>query len=180
MPSNESIVSEYVAMLADKLETGQAREHAYRPVFEKFILALDIQARPLNEPKRSKVGAPDFAFTHLDLILGYAEMKDLGTDLDHVEKSEQMERYLIGYSNLILTDYLEFRFYKNGAKYGEPISIGTVLDRQILPKPEAFGELVNVLRDFLTSAPEKIKSGERLAKIMGGKARRIRDNVQRY
>lgn len=176
----EEIVGTYVEGLREKLKTGQAREHAYRSVFEKFILALDIQAHPLNEPKRSKVGAPDFAFTHSDLILGYAETKDLGADLDRVEKSEQMERYLVGYSNLILTDYLEFRFFKNGTKYGDLIRIGTLSGERILPNQKVFSELVGALQDFLTSPPERIKSGKRLAKIMGGKARRIRDNVKRF
>lgn len=180
MKSSEEIVAEYISAISDKLKTGQAREHAYRPVFEKLILALDIQARPLNEPKHSEFGAPDFAFTHRDLILGYAETKDLGVPLDRVEKSEQMARYLVGYSNLILTDYLEFRFFKNGMKYGDPICIGTLSGGHIKPIPEAFNELVDALQDFLTSAPERIKSGKRLSEIMGGKARRIRDNVLRF
>jgi hypothetical protein len=139
MKTPEEIVEEYIAGLNEKLKTGQAREHAYRSVFEKFILVLDIQAHPLNEPKRSSVGAPDFAFTHSDLILGYAETKDLGVDLSQVEETEQMERYLVGYSNLILTDYLEFRFYKNGSRYSEPIRVGSVVDGQIEPNPEAYG-----------------------------------------
>src|SRR5690606_12795465 len=40
--------------------------------------------------------------------------------------------------------------------------------------------LVHELQAFLEKRPEAIKSGRRLAVIMGGKARRIRDNVAEY
>ena len=169
----------YVADIEAKWKTGHAREHTYRPVLEAFISALGIKAHALNEPKHSEHGAPDFVFTRGDLILGYAETKDLGADLDKVEKSEQMKRYL-GYSNLILTDYLEFRFYKNGARYGEPVRIAALRSDRIESATEHFEELENALKDFLTSPPERIKNGKRLAEIMGGKARRIRDNVRRF
>jgi len=52
----------------------------------------------------------------------YIETKDIGVSLDKVEKSDQMRRYY-GYTNLVLTDYLEFRFYRNGIYYVEPIKI---------------------------------------------------------
>src|SRR3989344_2190895 len=169
----------YIADIEAKWKTGHAREHTYRPVLEAFISALGIKAHALNEPKHSEHGAPDFVFTRGDLILGYAETKDLGADLDKVEKSEQMKRYL-GYSNLILTDYLEFRFYKNGARYGEPVRIAALRSDRIESATEHFEELENALKDFLTSPPERIKNGKRLAEIMGGKARRIRDNVRRF
>ena len=176
---NKEAAGDYVAGIESKFKTGQAREHTYRPVLEQYISALGIKAFPLNEPKHSEHGAPDFVFTRGDLILGYAETKDIGADLDKVEKSEQMERYL-GYSNLILTDYLEFRFYKNGVRYGEPLRVGSLAHGGIEPNQSAYDELENALKDFLASPPERIKNGKRLAKIMGGKARRIRDNVRRF
>ena len=33
-----------------------------------------------------------------------------------------MRRYY-GYANLVLTDYIEFRFYRNGIRYQDPIKI---------------------------------------------------------
>src|SRR3989344_2354770 len=90
-----------------------------------------------------------------------------------------MERYF-GYSNLILTDYLEFRFFRNGVRYAEPIRIGNIVDGKLISNDSTFDELANALSDFLASSPERIKSGKRLAEIMGGKARRIRDNVRHF
>ena len=172
-------VETYFAELAEKFKTGQAREHAYRPVFETLIKSLEPSLKILNDPSRSEHGNPDFVFLRGDITAGYTETKDIGIDLNKTEKSEQMERYL-GYSNLILTDYLEFRFFRNGQRYGESIRIGIIDNEKIIAKPEAFTELADALVDFLAGKPEPMKSGIRLAEIMGGKARRIRDNVLRF
>jgi len=174
-----SPVETYFSELAEKYSTGQAREHAYRPVFEALIKSLEPSLKILNDPSRSEHGNPDFVFLRGDITAGYTETKDIGVDLDKTEKSEQMERYL-GYSNLILTDYLEFRFFRNGQRYGEPIRIGISINGVLSARPEFFGELEDALLGFLSGTPEKIKSGRRLAEIMGGKARRIRDNVRHF
>lgn len=173
------VVEDYISSVEGKFKTGQAREHAYRPVFEALIHALDPALKILNDPSRSEHGNPDFVFLRGDVTAGYVETKDIGADLDKTEKSEQMERYL-GYSNLILTDYLEFRFFKNGLRYGEPVRIGIIENGKLIAKPEVFSELVDALIDFLAGKPEPMKSGRRLAEIMGGKARRIRDNMQHF
>ena len=174
-----SEIQKYFSELSSKFQTGQAREHAYRPVFEALIHVLDSALKILNDPSRSEHGNPDFVFLRGDITVGYTETKDIGADLDKTEKSEQMERYL-GYSNLILTDYLEFRFFRNGARYSEPIRIGVIENGKLIANPETFSQLADALTDFLASAPEPIKNGKRLAEIMGGKARRIRDNVRRF
>lgn len=177
--TNRKLVKEYFSAISDKFQTGQAREHAYRPVFESLIKSLDSSLKIINDPSRSEHGNPDFVFLKGDITVGYAETKDVGADLNKTEKTNQMERYL-GYSNLILTDYLEFRFFKNGVKYGENITIGKISGNKLTDDDKNFGELADVLSDFLKGEPEPIKSGKRLAEIMGGKARRIRDNAHHF
>jgi len=174
-----SIVEAYLKELTSKFRTGQAGEHAYRPALQTLIKEIDQTINPLNDPKRSEYGAPDFIFMRGDITAGYAETKDVGEDLDKVEKTEQMKRYF-GYSNLILTDYLEFRFFRNGERYGESIAIAEIVGNELTAKPNSFPLLIDALSDFLRGEPEPIRSGAQLAKIMGGKARRIRDNVRRY
>ena len=172
-------VSAYINEVSEKYKTGRAGEHAYRPTFEKLIKSLDQKLGVINDPKRTEYGAPDFVFVRGDLIAGYAETKDIDADLDKVEKTEQVERYL-GYSNLILTNYLEFRFFRNGERYGESIVIGKIKDNRIHIEEESVSLLEGAITDFLIAKPEAIKSGARLARIMGGKARRIRDNVKKF
>lgn len=171
--------NKYIAEIITTLQTGSAREHAYRPAFSDLMKALKPELKSVNDPARSEHGAPDFVFLRGDLTVGYTETKDIGVDLNKVEKSEQMQRYF-GYSNLILTDYLEFRFFRNGDRYCDPISIATLSANVIVPRQENYELLERTIKDFLDATPEKIKSGERLAKIMGGKARRIRENVVHY
>ncbi len=179
MTANQENITNYLTKVITTLQTGSAREHAYRPAIHELFEKIKPELNAVNDPARSEHGAPDFIFFKGSVIIGYAETKDIDVNLDKVEKSEQMKRYF-GYSNLILTNYLEFRFYKNGEKYGESVSIGELSGGVIVPKYENAVLLEKTIRDFLESKPEQIRGGERLAKIMGGKARRIRENVAQY
>ncbi|MBI2797948.1 N-6 DNA methylase [Candidatus Saccharibacteria bacterium] len=178
MPENQ--IERYIQEVKSAYQTGHAREHAYRPALERLMSSFPGTIG-VNDPKRSEFGNPDFIFlkrSNNSVVLGYAEAKDIDTDLDRVEKTNQLHRYA-GYDNLFLTNSLEFRFYKNGEKY-QTIGIGAIDDGQIELDSSNFSYLENELKAFLEQAPEKIKSGKRLALIMGAKARRIRDNVSAY
>ena len=154
----------------------------YRSDFEILTRGIfeSINVKRIDhDAKATKGNKPDFIVLKNDIPILYIEAKDIGTSLDKVEKSEQMARYY-GYANLVLTDYLEFRFYRNGIKYQEPIKIGTydIKGRNITSVPGHYEYLAKTLVEFTQSQREPIKSGKHLAKIMGGKAQRIRDNVK--
>lgn len=139
----------------------------------------DVEA--VNDPKQSEHGAPDFVFqrkSNLDVKLGYAEAKDIGVNLDNVEQSDQMHRYS-GYQNLFLTDYLDFRFFRDGIKY-QTVTIAKISDGQLVFDPDEYDRLENELKAFLELPPQKLTSGKRLAEIMGAKTRRIRDDLNHY
>jgi predicted helicase len=172
------IVKTFTQKIIQQYQTGHAREHAYRPALEVLfeeITGLSV----VNDPKRSENGAPDFVFLKGNIVIAYAEAKDITVNLAEVERGEQMKRYY-GYSNLILTNGLDFRFYKSGEKYCEPIIIGKIKNEQIELDESTFQLLADTIGDFIKSSKEPIKSGLVLAKIMAGKARRIRDNVNRF
>lgn len=175
----ESPVGAYVSAITAEFKSGQATEHAYRPALKALFEAVVSKLQAINDPKHSEHGAPDFALMRSkELSAGYAEAKDLKVNLDETEKSEQMERYL-EYGSLILTNSLEFRFYRHGNKYGEPIIIASIIGNEIVPNERAYSDLEDAIRTFLTQT-EKITSSTKLAKIMGDKARRIRDKVNEY
>lgn len=173
-------ISQYVKDIEQVWLTGKAREHAYRPALNQLMNGFgDIDA--INEPPRSEFGNPDFVFlkkSNKTIILGYAEAKDITIDLDKTEKTEQLNRYS-GYENLILTNYLEFRFFRNGEKY-RTIKIGEIKDYKLNFDIRQFEILQLEIKAFLELSPEHIRSGKRLAEIMGGKAYRIRNNVEDY
>lgn len=176
----QTAIVQYLEEITNQFYSGHAREHSYRPALERLMMSFD-KVHAVNEPKHSEHGAPDFVFlsdNNKDLILGYAEAKDVNVSLDKTEKTEQMGRYS-GYANLFLTDYLEFRFFRNGEKY-KTISLGHIEDNKLHKTPENSERLMRELEAFLEQTPEQIKNGKRLAQIMGGKARRIRDNVAAY
>lgn len=154
----------------------------YRTDFEILLQGIfeKINVRRIDHDPKAKHGnKPDFIVMKNDIPILYIEAKTIGESLDKIEKSKQMERYF-GYANLVLTDYVEFRFYRNGMKYQEPIKIAEYdLDKRTLtPLPDNFEFAAKTLIDFTQSHKEPIKSGEHLAKIMGGKAQRIRDNIR--
>lgn len=172
----QSSVSQYLADIQRELKTGHAQEHSYRPALKTLFEAL-TKLDVVNEPKGSAHGRPDLIFVKdKEIPIAWVEAKDLHINLDKVEKSEQMARYF-GYANLILTNGLEFRFFKNGKRYGEGVVVATKQDHAIDGKPEVFGPFERVLQGFIAAPADTIRSAEHLAKIMGGKAARLRDNI---
>lgn len=179
--SMQEVIQKYLTEVQKQLDSGQATEHSYRPALKELLNALNETIEAINEPKQSEHGAPDFIVIgkkNKDLKLGYGEAKIPGESLDKIEKSEQMNRYK-GYANLFLTDCFDWRFFRNGEKIFE-IKIGELTREKkaiVSLDPTTYPILAQEISNFLTQTPEKIRSGKRLAEIMGGKARRIRDNI---
>lgn len=175
----------YLKSVSKKFAHPETSEMGYRTDFE--VLLKDIfqsvnNLRIDHDAKANLGNRPDFIVRNHVIPILYIEVKDLVIDLDKVEKSEQMSRYF-GYANLILTDYVEFRFYRNGLPYEQqPIKIAEkdIKHRTIKPIPENFEKAAKTIIDFTRSHKEPIRSGKHLAKIMGGKAQRIRDNAKSF
>ena len=104
----------YLKEIEQTYRMGNATEHTYRSNLKKLLETLAPNVTATNEPKRVKCGAPDFIITQRQPPLGYIEAKDIGVSLDHAEHTDQMKRYLGSLANLILTDYIEFRWYVTG------------------------------------------------------------------
>lgn len=176
---------EYLKSISSKFTHDETSEMGYRADLEKLLkdIFISINVERIDHDARSKEGnKPDFVVYNHQVPILYIEAKNIGLSLDKIEKSEQMARYY-GYTNLVLTDYTEFRFYRNGEKYNfEPIKIAQVEKRtkSLVAKPENFEFLAKTLIDFSQSQKEPLKSGKHLAKIMGGRAQRIRDNIKQF
>jgi len=105
---------QYLNTLSDALKAGTATEHTHRPMLKTLLEALDPKLTATNEPKQIACGAPDYILTRGGFTVGYIEAKDVGKSLNEVERSDQLKRYRSALSNLVLTDYLEFRWYVDG------------------------------------------------------------------
>ncbi|MDP3740754.1 MAG: type ISP restriction/modification enzyme, partial [bacterium] len=180
----KNLFENYIQSTSSKFAHEETSEMGYRTDFETLIKGIfeSINVKRIDHDARAKQGnKPDFVVLNHDIPILYIEAKDIGVSLDKVEKSEQMARYY-GYANLVLTDYIEFRFYRNGIRYEEPIKIANynIKSRIITSIPENYEHVAKSLIDFAKSHKEPIRSGEHLSKIMGGKAQRIRDNTRQF
>ena len=165
-------ISAYLNQVSQRYATGMAREHAYRADLENLLRAFapkDCQI--INEPANvTQCGNPDFVLSKNNIPFGFLEAKDVGKNLDHKLYKEQFERYKNALDNLIITDYLEFRFYQKGVLV-EKIAIATLEGQQIIAKSENFELLGQKIVDFCLYRSQTIKSAAVLAKMMAAKAK---------
>jgi hypothetical protein len=129
--------------------------------------------RATNEPKRIKCGAPDVIVQHGQTPLGYIEAKDIGESLDKAEKSEQLKRYFESLNNVILTDYLEFRWYVNGEKR-ETVRLATPSGKKLKPDAAA-ADLVSLFQRFQAVQTPTLRNPKELAQRMAKLAQLIRE-----
>lgn len=171
-------ISEYLQKIEEALLRGNATEHTHRPALKRLIESLAPGVEALNEPKRVSCGAPDFVVSRSDgLILGYMEAKDIGKSLDEAGRSEQLRRYTESLDNLILTDYLEFRWYVGG-EFRRAARIATPDGKGKLSRSkDAQQEVVSLLQDFLSRQPVPVSSPKELSERMARFARLIRDII---
>lgn len=159
--------------------TGHGTEHSYRPELEALIEALggtDVQA--INDPTHVDCGAPDFIVRRGGVPIGHIECKDIGASLDRVEDSEQLQRYRAGLPNLILTDYVEFRWYVSGERRKTAL-VGRINQRgKIAGNREGDEALAQLLGAFLSADPQPVGSARELARQMAAKARLLRDGIE--
>jgi hypothetical protein len=90
-----------------------------------------------NEPKRIACGAPDYIITDRNFAVGYVEAKDIPVNLNDKTLKEQFDRYRHSLDNLIITNYLTFRWYVQGEQV-EEITIGQKSDNKIVPLHDNF------------------------------------------
>lgn len=159
-------------------KAGNATEHSYRPALQDYLEKLLPGITATNEPKRQKCGAPDYIVTRHTrgnaIDIGYIEAKDVGKNLDEIENSEQLLRYRESLDNLILTDYLDFRFFREGKKVAQ-VRIGHALMGQVQPLPKNVELLETLLKDFAAFQGQTIKSAKNLAVLMARKAKLMQE-----
>lgn len=170
----------YLRQIERALRPGDATEHTHRPALQELLEVLDDSIVAINEPRRSACGAPDYVISRKcdQLSLGYVEAKGVGKDLAEIEDSEQLNRYRSSLTNLLLTDYLEFRWFVDGRKRGT-FRLATVTAGGRLT-PASLGELESarhLLLGFLSQKPVDIASAEELANRLAKRTHIIRDII---
>lgn len=171
-------LQQYISKINTLFITGNAREHSYRGDLQNLVMAILPDILVTNEPARVACGAPDYVLTRKDIAIGYIEAKDIGVDLKSKSLQEQFERYKKGLDNLIITDYLEFQFFKT-SELTIKISIAKIEDGKIIPIPENFEQFTQLIKNFAETVSQTIKSPTKLAQMMAGKAKLMSDIIEK-
>lgn len=170
----------YIENLTRLYITGNAREHSYRGDLQNLLGSLLPDILVTNEPARVECGAPDYVLTKgkANIPVGYIEAKDIGVNLESKQLQEQFERYRNGLSNLIITDYLQFDFYRDGEKTTS-ITVGKIENGNLIPQTENFSQFESLIRNFSETVSQTIKNPEHLAEMLAGKARLMADVIEK-
>jgi predicted helicase len=170
-------IKSYLQTLSAALKQGNATEHTHRPGLKKLVEDLAKGITATNEPKRIACGAPDYIVTRGVVPIGYIEAKDVDASLDEVESSEQLKRYRSSLRNLILTNYLEFRLYRNG-EHVHTASLGKLQKNGVLKaNTDEVEPLQRLLQNFYEGEVSSVSSPKELAQRMAMLARMVHDII---
>ena len=173
MENKNNIIDEYIKNVNEQYILTNSTEHSYRSYLKILMEKLiGNNFAVTNEPARIECGSPDFIITKNEIPIGYIETKDVGKNLNSIAKTEQIKRYLSSLDNFILTDYLEFHFYKNNEKE-KIIKIAEVKNEKIQPIKPNFNDFIRNIEDFSTFRGQNIKNTQELAGRMARKTQMI-------
>lgn len=180
------IIENYLKEIYQKISRGDAREESFYGILEELIssfgLDLNKKTAVTTLPKKTEAGNPDFrVWDGQSKITGYIEAKNPSVKfLDEIEITEQIKRYLEAYPNVILTNFFEFRFYRNGVLYGKPVKISDYAFSQKFSKfpiVQNEKEFIKLLTFFFDFTQPRIYSSKTLAEILAVKAQIMKDYV---
>ena len=176
MPSKKDLLAPHFVSYV----SGIAREHAYRTDLENLIKNIVPHIDVTNEPTNvTDCGNPDYVLTENNIPRGFIEAKDVGKDLnDKTLNKNQFDRYRKALDNLIITDYLWFQFFQNEELIHE-IRIGEIQNGKVVPLTDNFSNFESLIKDFVEFVGVTIKSPQKLAKMMAGKARLLQHSLEK-
>ncbi len=183
---SEALFSTYLNALHRINRQGDAREESFYPALADMLKAVaDATGRThvhvTTLPRPTEGGNPDFRLWNgKDRIIGYLEAKKPTEErLDDIEDSEQLKRYRSTFPNLILTNFLEFRLYRNGQRVqtvaaARPLVLNTLGASPPIEKPD---ELRTLLDRFLGFSLPPTFTAESLAVELAKRTRLLRDVI---
>lgn len=179
------MLKNYLTEIANTTIQGDAREESFYPHLSSLVklFSEDIGKKKTHItilPKKTEAGNPDFRiWDGQQNIVGYIEAKVPGADLNKIENSEQLKRYRDTFPNVILTDFYEFRLYRDG-KLIEKTFIGRpFIARKLktLPPVENENEFRSLLDKFFSFSLPKVFSAETLAIELAKRTRFLKEEV---
>ena len=183
---SEHILNRYFQAITEAHSQGDAREESFYScvqwLIDQFGRAKHIPNIHVTVlPKKTEGGNPDFrVWNGNDKIIGYIEAKSPAQqDLGRIEATEQLQRYLSTFPNLILTNLFEFRLYRHGRLAHKVLAARPFVLHQLRTTPpvEKADELFKLLGDFCSFSLPKSTSAQALAVELAKRTRFLRDVV---
>ncbi len=180
------MLKSYLKKLLDITGRGDAREESYYEALSWLLSgyadsSVDKDIRITTLPKRTEAGNPDFRiWDGKQHIVGYIEAKPPSTEnLDHIETTEQLKRYRHTFPNLILTNFFEFRLYRDGNVVDRVNVARPFIMHELgkVPPVEKKGDFFNLLEKFFSFSLPKVYNAEKLAIELAKRTRFLRDEV---
>ena len=176
----------YLKKIFEITNRGDAREESYYSALEELLKGYTTSIGKRNVhittlPKKTEAGNPDFrVWDGKQHIVGYIEAKAPTTDyLDQIETSEQLKRYLHTFPNLILTNFFEFRLYRDGS-LKDKVSIARpfiVHKLKTIPPVEKEADFFNLIDKFFSFSFPRVYTAKNLAIELAKRTRFLRDEV---
>lgn len=181
-----SMLRAYLQQIFHVARRGDATEESYYSTLERLLRAFaestgkrQVHITPL--PKKTEAGNPDFrVWDGQQHIIGYIEAKKPTEDnLSQIQNSDQLNRYRHTFPNLILTNFFEFRLYRNGdlvdtVQIGRPFIVHRL---KTIPPVEKTQEFFTLLEKFFAFSLPRSYTAKSLAIELAKRTRFLKDQV---
>ncbi|MEA3222567.1 MAG: type ISP restriction/modification enzyme [Thermodesulfobacteriota bacterium] len=182
----DMMLKSYLRKISEIATRGDAREESYYSVLKGLLKEYSDSVGKRNIyitilPKKTEAGNPDFrVWDGTQHIVGYIEAKSpMVENLDRIENSEQLKRYRKTFPNLILTNFFEFRLYRDGT-LADQVLIGRPFVAQklkMIPPVEKQADFIKLLEKFFSFSLPKVYSAKTLAIELAKRTRFLKDEV---
>ena len=182
----KQLLKQYLKNLTNTFQRGDAREESYYANLDELIRKTAVFLKVNNIdvtmlPKKTEAGNPDFRiWDGKNHITGYIEAKDPSvSNLDYIEGTEQLKRYCSTFPNVILTNFYEFRLYRDGQRIAQVMIGRPMIARQLRTPPpvENSNQFKDLFKVFFSFSLPKVKSARSLAIELAKRTRFLRDEV---
>lgn len=182
----KELIRKYLENLANTAQLGDAREESYYKhldeLIKQYALIKNIKGIDVTIlPKKTEAGNPDFRiWDGKNHVTGYIEAKDPSiVNLEHIEDTNQLKRYRFTFPNIILTNFYEFRLYRNGeyilqATIGRPLIAKRL---KIAPPVENVDKFEELFETFFSFSLPKVQTARSLALELAKRTRFLCDEV---
>ncbi|MCK4446590.1 MAG: N-6 DNA methylase, partial [Candidatus Marinimicrobia bacterium] len=176
----------YLKKISEISIRGDAREESYYSVLKELIESYSefkgkTKIHVTILPKKTEAGNPDFRiWDGKQHIVGYIEAKAPTIDnLDQIENTDQLKRYLNTFPNVILTNFFEFRLYRNGSLIDKTFVARPFIVHKLktIPPVENESNFFELIEKFFSFSLPKVYNAKTLAIELAKRTRFLKDEV---